>query len=45
MREYANFIQGEWVPAGSGRTIESTNPATGETVATVAGSGREDVDR
>ena len=45
MREYANFIQGEWVPAGSGRIIESTNPATGETVATVAGSGREDVDR
>ncbi len=45
MREYTNYINGEWVPPSSGRTLESRNPATGETVATVARSGREDVDR
>ncbi|MDQ3856725.1 MAG: aldehyde dehydrogenase family protein [Chloroflexota bacterium] len=45
MREYYNYIQGEWVPAASGETLESKNPATGETVATVASSGPQDVDR
>jgi aldehyde dehydrogenase (NAD+) len=45
MRQYGNYIGGEWTPAATGETFESTNPATGETVATVAKSGREDVDR
>ncbi len=45
MREYSNYIGGEWTPAATGQTFESRNPATGETVATVARSGREDVDR
>jgi aldehyde dehydrogenase (NAD+) len=45
MKEYGNYIQGEWTPASGGRSFESKNPATGETVAIVAQSGPEDVDR
>ncbi len=45
MSEYKNYINGEWVPASSGQTFETKNPATGETIATVARSGHEDVDR
>ncbi|MBX6379039.1 MAG: aldehyde dehydrogenase family protein, partial [Clostridia bacterium] len=39
------FIGGEWVPARSGRTIESINPATGRVWAVVPEAGPEDVDR
>ncbi|MEJ7654745.1 MAG: aldehyde dehydrogenase family protein, partial [Chloroflexia bacterium] len=45
MRNYNNYINGEWTPAAGGETFESKNPANGETVALVARSGREDVDR
>lgn len=39
------FIDGKFVAARSGRTFESINPATGETLAEVASCGEEDVDR
>lgn len=38
------FIDGKWVPARSGRTFASINPATGETLAEVASCGEEDID-
>ena len=40
-----NFIDGEWVSAASGRTLETFNPATGEVLAQVAESDKADVDR
>src|SRR5215831_13053452 len=39
------LIDGRWVPAVSGKTFESRNPATGEVLATVAEGDREDIDR
>ncbi|HZI65199.1 MAG TPA: aldehyde dehydrogenase family protein [Thermoanaerobaculia bacterium] len=39
------FINGEFVPAVSGKRFATTNPATGETIAQVAEAGREDLDR
>ena len=33
------FIDGRWVDAASGRTFETPNPATGETLARVAEGG------
>jgi phenylacetaldehyde dehydrogenase len=39
------FIDGDWVDAASGKTFETPNPATGETLATVAEGGAEDIDR
>src|SRR6202167_250055 len=39
------FINGQWVDAASGKTFETPNPATGETLARVAEGGAEDVDR
>ena len=38
-----NFIGGKWVPALSGRTFETRNPATGQVIAQCADSGVEDV--
>ena len=38
------FIDGKFVPSASGRTFETTNPATGESLAHVAEAGREDLD-
>jgi gamma-glutamyl-gamma-aminobutyraldehyde dehydrogenase len=38
------FIDGKAVPARSGRTFASINPATGETLAQVALGGEEDID-
>jgi gamma-glutamyl-gamma-aminobutyraldehyde dehydrogenase len=38
------FIDGKTVPARSGRTFASINPATGETLAQVASCGEEDID-
>ncbi|MHA7986728.1 aldehyde dehydrogenase family protein [Rathayibacter sp. CAU 1779] len=38
------FIGGEWVPAASGETLESRNPATGELLAMIAAGGSSDVD-
>jgi succinate-semialdehyde dehydrogenase/glutarate-semialdehyde dehydrogenase len=37
------FIDGEWRNAHSGATFDVTNPATGETIATVANGDRRDV--
>jgi acyl-CoA reductase-like NAD-dependent aldehyde dehydrogenase len=43
MRNYQNFIGGEWVAAKTGQTFTNTNPAdTREVVAQYAQGGRED---
>ena len=43
---FGNYIDGQWVPAASGRTFENRNPAnTGELLGTFADSGPEDVER
>src|SRR5271169_2255096 len=39
------FVNGQWTDAASGRTFETPNPATGETLARVAEGGAEDIDR
>ncbi|MGH8471183.1 MAG: aldehyde dehydrogenase family protein [Gammaproteobacteria bacterium] len=39
------LIDGEWVPAASGKTFPVYNPATGEVIAQVAEGDREDIDR
>ena len=45
LNQYGLFINGEFVPASDGGTFKSTNPATGETLATLAEASKEDVDR
>ncbi len=42
--EAHNYINGQWVPALSGETFESRNPATGELLGRVAKSGLVDAD-
>jgi phenylacetaldehyde dehydrogenase len=39
------FINGQWCDAASGKTFETPDPATGETLARVAEGGAEDIDR
>jgi len=39
------FINGQWADAASGKTFETLNPATGETLAHVAEGGAQDIDR
>src|ERR1700689_5726181 len=39
------FINGQWVDAASGRTFDTPNPATGETLATVAEGDAQDINR
>ena len=39
------FINGQWCDAASGKTFETPNPATGETLARVAEGSTEDIDR
>ena len=39
------LIGGEWVPAASGETFESINPATAAPLVSVALAGASDVDR
>jgi phenylacetaldehyde dehydrogenase len=39
------FINGQWADSASGRTFETPNPATGETLARVAEGEAEDIDR
>ena len=39
------FINGQWVDAASGKTFETPNPATGDTLARVAEGDREDINR
>jgi aldehyde dehydrogenase (NAD+) len=38
------LIGGEWVPARTGRLIESFNPSTGDSLGTIAAGGAEDVE-
>jgi len=44
-RSVSNFINGESVPAADGRTLDVTNPATGEVYLNSPLSSAEDVDR
>jgi acyl-CoA reductase-like NAD-dependent aldehyde dehydrogenase len=39
------LIGGEWIESASGRTLETINPATGSTLASVASGDSADVDR
>ncbi|MEA2308196.1 MAG: aldehyde dehydrogenase, partial [Thermoleophilaceae bacterium] len=39
------LIGADWVEAADGRTFDTIDPATGETIAAVAHAGAEDVDR
>ena len=39
------LIDGTWTAAASGRTLAVVNPATGETIGSVAHAGRDDLDR
>src|SRR5687767_616996 len=39
------LVGGKWVPAASGKTFETVNPATGEVICRVAEGDKEDVDR
>jgi len=39
------FIDGQWADSASGRTFETPNPATGETLARIAEGEAEDIDR
>ena len=46
VQTYANFINGEWVPAASGETFENRSPAdTSDLVGRFAASSSADVDR
>ncbi|MFA5786012.1 MAG: aldehyde dehydrogenase family protein [Actinomycetota bacterium] len=45
MREYQNYVDGEWVEALSGETMDTTNPSTGEAVSRVPKGGRDDAQR
>jgi (Z)-2-((N-methylformamido)methylene)-5-hydroxybutyrolactone dehydrogenase len=42
---YELYVGGEWLPAASGATFESVEPATGEAWATIPDAGQADVDR
>src|SRR5690349_3522936 len=44
-KKFQNYIDGEWVDAGSGETFESKSPADGETIGVFPKSGPADVDR
>src|SRR6202521_2613119 len=39
------FIDGQFTPSASGKTFETSNPATGEPLAQVSEAGKEDLDR
>jgi alpha-ketoglutaric semialdehyde dehydrogenase len=44
VREFKNYIGGDWVDAASSETFDSTSPADGELLGTFPKSGAEDVD-
>jgi aldehyde dehydrogenase (NAD+) len=44
-RNKRHFIDGQWVAASSGQSIDTLNPATGKVLATLARGQSEDVDR
>ena len=43
MKEIQNYINGKFQPPAKGRTIDDTNPATGEIIGTVPASTSDDV--
>jgi betaine-aldehyde dehydrogenase len=45
MQHDKNYIDGEWIDAASGKTLDVINPATREVIARVPDSGAADVDR
>src|SRR5687767_3623396 len=45
MQAYQMYVDGEWVNAGSGRSFDVMNPATGEAMARVPDAAAPDVDR
>jgi aldehyde dehydrogenase (NAD+) len=44
-KKYQLFIDGQWVDAESGKTFNTPNPATGETLAEVAEADKADIDK
>ena len=44
-RTYGMLVDGEWGPAASGEAIDTTSPATGEVIGTVAQGDRSDAQR
>jgi aminomuconate-semialdehyde/2-hydroxymuconate-6-semialdehyde dehydrogenase len=44
-RHLDHFIGGEFVPSASGKTFDTTNPATGELIATVSLGTEDDINR
>jgi acyl-CoA reductase-like NAD-dependent aldehyde dehydrogenase len=44
-RPHRLLIDGDWVEAADGRTLETIDPATGQPITTFAHGGAEDVDR
>src|SRR6266850_6041520 len=44
-RRYQLFIDGQWVDAQSGKTFETPNPSTGQTLAEVAEGDKADIDK
>src|SRR5215470_9330583 len=44
-KTYKLFIDGQWVDSESGKTFETPNPATGETLAEVAEGDKADIDK
>jgi len=45
MKTYKLFIDGQWVDSESGKTFQTPNPATGETLAEVAEADKADIDK
>jgi aldehyde dehydrogenase (NAD+) len=45
VRQTSCFIGGQWIPAASGKTFDTMNPATEEVIAQVAEGDSEDVDK
>ncbi len=41
----ANFVAGRWIAADGGKTVEVTDPATGETIGTVPNCGKAETKR
>jgi aldehyde dehydrogenase (NAD+) len=44
-KKYQLFIDGQWVDSQSGKTFQTPNPATGESLAEVAEAGKADIDQ
>src|SRR2546423_5451717 len=42
VRDYKNYVGGDWIEASSGETFDVINPATEEVIATVPNMSRED---